>query len=81
MNVFEGWEQPRDAKDFLPVNEDVDLFARIEGLTSEETALLAVPGADRDQAHHERLRAVSAELDRIWEHLRDRAHRLSSAHE
>jgi hypothetical protein len=42
----------------------------------EEAALLAIPHEKRRRDQHDRLRAVSAELDHIWEMLRERAHRL-----
>lgn len=70
---------PRDLKDLSPIPEGVELFARIEGLVGEEAALLAVPHEQRKQAQHERLRAVSEELDRIWEKLRQRAERRSAS--
>jgi hypothetical protein len=64
-------------EDLSPIPPELKLFARIEGLAGEEAALLAVSREHRTQEQHERLRAISAELDRIWEHLRERAERLS----
>ena len=76
MNVFEGLEPERGPEDFVPGSPDIALFARIEGLVGEESALLAIPAEDRAQHHHERLKAIGDELDRIFEHLRERAERL-----
>jgi hypothetical protein len=73
MAAFPGSEQPRGPEDFAPIPDELGLFARIEGLAGEERALLAVPDAERDDAHRDRLRAVAHELDRIWERLRERA--------
>jgi hypothetical protein len=55
---------------------DFDSYAHIEGLVGEETRLREMAEQDRKAEHHERLRAVSGELDRIWERLRERAERL-----
>jgi hypothetical protein len=63
-------------RDETGVSDDLELFARIEGLAHEERALLAIPAEQRHAEHHDRLRAVTEELDRIWEHLRARAERL-----
>jgi hypothetical protein len=63
-------------KDLSPIPYELELFARIEGLVGEEAALLAVPREHRRQKQHERLRAISDELDRIWASLRGRAERL-----
>jgi hypothetical protein len=61
----------------LPTHEkdwgDLGVFAHIEGLTGEEAALLAIPAEHRNPEQHERLRAITHELDRIFEHLRERA--------
>jgi hypothetical protein len=67
---------PRTADDLSPIPYELRLFARIEGLVGEEAALLAIPHEKRRRDQHERLRAISAELDRIWEMLRERTHRL-----
>ena len=67
---------PRIADDMSPLPEELKLFARIEGLVGEEAALLAIPLEERRREEHERLRAISAELDRIFETLRERSHRL-----
>jgi hypothetical protein len=75
MNAFEGLEPQRGPEDFVPGSPDLDLFARVEGLMGEEAALLAIPHKDRAEHHHDRLRAIGDELDRIFERLRDRAER------
>ena len=75
MNVFEGLEPERGPEDFVPASPDIALFARIEGLVGEEAALLAIPAEDRAQHHHDRLKAIGDELDRIFEKLRERAER------
>jgi hypothetical protein len=60
---------------------ELKLFARIERLGGEEAALLAVPRESRTEEQYERLRAISAELDRVWERLRERAERLARGRE
>jgi hypothetical protein len=76
MSIFaEGGVPMHDIKDLSPIPPELELYARIEGLVGEEAAILAVAEEERRQEHHERLRAISAELDRIWEHLRERAER------
>jgi Protein of unknown function (DUF2630) len=76
MNVFEGLEPERGPEDFEPGSPDIELFARVEGLVGEEAALLAIPDKDRSPHHHARLKAIEEELDRVFEHLRERAERL-----
>jgi hypothetical protein len=73
--VFGGLEQPRGPDDLAPEPADLKLFARIEGLVGEEVALLTIPAHERSQHQHDRLRAITAELDRVWEKLRERAER------
>jgi hypothetical protein len=53
-------------KDLSPIPPELELFARIEGLVGEE---------------RDRLREISAELDRIWEKLQERATRLRTKHD
>jgi hypothetical protein len=53
-------------------------LARIEGLVGEEHALLLIPAEKREKHQHERLRAISEELDRVWEKLRERAERIAA---
>jgi hypothetical protein len=66
----------RAPEDYRAIPRDVATFARIEGLTGEERALLTIPESERTREQHARLRDISAELDRIFEHLRERAERL-----
>ena len=81
MSIFaQGGIPPTKVKDLSAIPPELELFARIEGLAGEEAALLAVARENRDREQHERLRAVSAELDRIWERLRERAERLGRDH-
>ena len=68
-------------KDLSPVLPELELFARIEGLVGEEAALLAIPRQERKPEQRDRLREISAELDRIWEKLQERATRLRAKHE
>jgi Protein of unknown function (DUF2630) len=76
MNAFEGLEPERGPEDFVPGSSDIALFAHVEGLVGEEAALLAIPHEERAQHHHDRLKAIGDELDRVFEHLRERAERL-----
>jgi hypothetical protein len=76
MNVFEGLEPEREPEDYIAGSPDIALFASVEGLVGEEAALLAIPAEDRAQHHHERLKAIGEELDRVFEHLRERTERL-----
>ena len=73
-----GPEAERDAflsqLDFLILA--LPLTRASEGLVGEEAALLAVAREDLNQDQHDRLRAVSSELDLIGERLRERAERL-----
>jgi hypothetical protein len=63
-------------KDLSAVPEEIETFARIEGLVGEEAALLSIPRRTRNRAQRERLKAISAELNRIWRRLRERAESL-----
>jgi len=77
MTVFTRADVPADEiKDLSPIPDELELFARIEGLVGEEAALLTVPREHRRQNQHERLHAISDQLDRIWATLRGRAERL-----
>ena len=77
MTFFTRAGVPADEiKDLSPIPDELELLARIEGLVGEEAALLTVPREHRRQEQHERLRAISDELDRIWASLRGRAERL-----
>jgi len=68
-------------KDLSPIPPELELFARIEGLVGEEAALLAIPRQERKREQRDRLREISAELDRIWEKLEERATLLRAKHE
>jgi hypothetical protein len=59
------------------IPRDVATFARIEGLVGEEHALLRIPAGERTREQHERLHHITSELDRIFEHLRERAERIA----
>ncbi|MEA2384276.1 MAG: hypothetical protein QOH72_4247 [Solirubrobacteraceae bacterium] len=59
------------------IPRDVATFARIEGLVGEEHALLTIPAPERTREQHERLHHISSELDRIFEHLRERGERIA----
>jgi hypothetical protein len=72
--------------DRLPLREDTDLapipsgleeYARLEGLVGEEDLLLEEAEEEHAHEQRERLHAISKELDRVWEVLRDRAERLA----
>jgi hypothetical protein len=76
MSAFPGGEGPLE--NFDPRHEDADIqaFAHIEGLCQEEAALLEMPEHERSPDQHERLRAISEELDRIRDRLHLREHHL-----
>jgi hypothetical protein len=57
--------------------EEEGLFARIEGLVGQEAAMLSIPAEERSREQHERLHSIAGELDRVFEHLRERARRLA----
>ena len=81
MSIFaQAGVPPTTVKDLSPLPPELELFARIEGLVGEEAALLTVAREHRDGEQHQRLRAVSAELDRIWERLSERAARPGPDH-
>jgi hypothetical protein len=83
MTSFPGYDRQRArldiAPDVAPESPDLKLSARIEGLCGEEEALLKIPAARRNGQQTARLRAISAELDRLWESLRRRAERLTAS--
>ena len=77
MDIFAQAGVPATTvKDLSPIPPELELFARIEGLVGEEAALLAIPRQERKREQHDRLREISAELDRIWEKLQERATHL-----
>jgi hypothetical protein len=77
MSAFPGAEPPLAGAKAAPKPSDVTYFSRIEDLVGEEAALLAVPPDDRSQSQRDRLRAITADLDRIFDTLRERARRVS----
>lgn len=62
-------------EDRSAVPGSLKLFAQIERLVGEERRLLAESSEHLRHEQRERLRAVSEELDRIWETLSERARR------
>jgi hypothetical protein len=76
MAAFPGSEQPRKKEDFAPDPPELGLFARVEDLCGEEEALLKIPAKERSRERESRLREIGAELDRVWERLRERVERL-----
>jgi Protein of unknown function (DUF2630) len=62
-------------KDLSPISRDLQAYAHIEGLVGEENELLADAEKGRKEEHRERLQAITQELDRVWETLRQRAER------
>jgi hypothetical protein len=75
MAVFPGWWEQHRAEYMNAELPETGVFARIEGLVGEEYALLQLPAEERTDEHHERLRSIGAELDRVFEKLRERAGR------
>jgi hypothetical protein len=75
MSVFPGWWEEHRAEYMNADLPEEGLFARIEGLVGEEDALLTIPAHERSEEQHARLRSIAQELDRVWEHLRDRIER------
>jgi uncharacterized protein DUF2630 len=49
------------------------VFSRIEDLIGQERTLLHVPARERTGEQRERLHGIGAELDRVFERLRQRA--------
>ena len=80
MSYYNQGTPAQDLQDPRPLPSDFDSYAHIEGLVGEETRLREMAEEDRKPKHHERLNAISGELDRIWERLRERTerHRHSS---
>jgi hypothetical protein len=79
MNVSPGWSERIAPRSDVPVSPELRAFAHIEGLVGEELALLGIPENERTPEQHRRLRAIAAELDRLWDALRERAERLAGA--
>jgi hypothetical protein len=63
----------RDDETGLP--EELEAFARIEGLMGQEHALLSIPAEKRTDRERRLLEAVTAELDRIVGKLKERTER------
>ena len=66
---------PEDRNDLGEPESDLDVYAHLEHLVGEETRLKEQQVEHLKEEHHERLRALEAELDHVWEMLRDRADR------
>jgi hypothetical protein len=71
---------PEHLKDVSPIPEELHLFGRLEHLVGEEARLLAETSQHSTHEQHERLRAITEQLDRIWETMRERATRLGYPH-
>ena len=78
MSAFPGAEPPLAKVKTAPEPGDLTYFSRIEGLVGEEAALLAIPAEQRSQGQRDRLHAITEELDRIFDTLRERARRLAT---
>ena len=80
MSVYPpAWEDQHRVGDPAAPPAEAGLFARIEGLVGQEHALLQIPADKRSEHQHERLRAISEELDRVWDKLRERAERVAAS--
>ena len=76
MSAFPGGEGPLEGEGPRKEHRQIELFAHVEGLCREEAELLEFEEHERTADQHHRLRTISEELDRVWEHLRERARRL-----
>jgi hypothetical protein len=76
MSVFPGGEGPLMGDGPKHEDSQLELYAHVEHLCREEAELLKINEHERAPHEHERLKAITAELDRIAEHLAERAHRL-----
>jgi hypothetical protein len=74
--VFPGGEPPLEPPE--PPRQ-IDAYAHIEHMVGDEWELLETAADKRTPHQHERLRAIEAELDRIWHALQARAERRSGA--
>jgi len=82
VNIFAQAGVPiTTVKDLSPTPPELELFARIKGLVGEEAALLAIPREERKREQRQRLREISAELDRTWARLQERAKQLRLDHD
>jgi hypothetical protein len=68
----------RAAADEPELPEELRTFARIEGLLGQEHALLLIPAKKRTARERRLLKAVTAELDRIVEKLKERPARATA---
>ncbi len=62
-------------KDLSPIPRELEVYAHIEGLVGEENELLEGAEEGRKEEHRKRLHAITEELDRAWQTLRQRAER------
>jgi hypothetical protein len=53
-------------------DKQLELYGEVEGLCQEEIELLEIQEHERTATHHERLHAISQELDRIRARLHER---------
>jgi Protein of unknown function (DUF2630) len=74
MSVFPGGEGPLERREPHQHGE-LALYGHVEGLCGEEAELLGIEEHERTAEQHARLRAIREDLDRVWEHLSERAHR------
>ena len=74
MSTFPGGEGPLMGEGPRETPADRVPTRRSKVLCCEETALLELKEHERTADQHQRLHAISAELDAIWERLRERAH-------
>ena len=74
FSADEGLAREHD-RDLSRNQRDLELYAHIEGLVGEEDELLEQADEVRTEEHHERLRAISQELDRAWDALHRRKQR------
>jgi hypothetical protein len=78
MSVRPTFVTGREPDDIVPsLPDELRLFARLEGLVGQEHALLSIPAHERTSEQHDLLRAITAELDRLWAYLQERAERLA----
>jgi Protein of unknown function (DUF2630) len=55
-----------------PIPEGIRVSSNIEGLVGEERRLIEIADHERSEHDKARLKAVQAELDRAFEHLKQR---------
>ncbi len=64
---------PEDRNDLGEPESDLDVYTHLEHLVGEEARLREEQLEHLKEERHERLRVIEAELDRVWEMLRERA--------